>query len=421
MLGRRTRMLSNPPQNPRVEVQQLEHLGDTGPGHLVLARELRPFSATSFQASLPTLGEVQGGQDLGRPPGRYVPATQAFSGRIETNDEAGLDSPTCGILGEPKATHTGSPFSLGRWIRQRIGQIEGVSVAAPPDPAADRTDRGGHFSCNGRGSAVEWKGVTIGEHLVATTRGGERALVRPQYAGWLWERLRAGLPDACSLVLMPDHVHLVAPPGRRPRLRRILAAFTVRFGVRFDVLEPQPATSVAILGRMMRYGFFNPIRAGLTDDPFAWPWSTLRDLVGAAAPIWTPLSRIASTLRQSTAATMRGLTAIGGVPGRLPHLRPVQAASILEVRGAVRSALWIVGDEITAAERRLTVQACFEIGSPRVAELAVELGCSVRSIHRDKTADRTSALTAVLLCLGDPRLRLGPTTVDSSSHGKRTG
>ena len=110
------------------------------------------------------------------------------------------------------------------------------------------------------------------------------------------------------------------------------------------------------------------------------------------------------------------------MPGRLPVLRPVQAASILEVRGAVRSALRIVGDEITTTERRLTVQACFEIGSPRVAELAIALRCSVRSIHRDKTAARASALTAVLFCLGDARLRLGPSTVDPSNHyGHRTG
>lgn len=44
-----------------MEVQQLEHLGDSTPGHLVLARKIRPVNTTGFQPGLPALGEVQGG------------------------------------------------------------------------------------------------------------------------------------------------------------------------------------------------------------------------------------------------------------------------------------------------------------------------------------------------------------------------
>ena len=250
--------------------------------------------------------------------------------------------------------------------------------------------------------------MAVAEHWVGTTRGRDRSLLVPERAAWLWERLRVGFPAALSCVLMPDHLHLVVPAGRRSALRRILAAFTVRFGARFDILPPEVANSVSIAGRMVRYGYFNPVRAKLIDDPFSWPWSSLRDLIGASEPVWTPQARLREFLRLSAADTLRTLTTIGGVTYPTPTRRLVHAASIDEVRRAVRSALRLVecnGD--ATVERQLTVQACFEIGNPRVRDLAAALGCSVRSIHRDRNR-RHAALDTTLLCLGDPRLRVGP-------------
>jgi hypothetical protein len=250
--------------------------------------------------------------------------------------------------------------------------------------------------------------VAIAEHLVATTREGDRSLTWPERAGWLWARLRAGLPEALSCVVMPDHVHLVVLPGRRLRLQHILGGFTARFGVRFDVMTPQSAHSVAIAGRMIRYGFFNPPRARLTDDPFAWPWSTLRDLVGASEPIWTPLSSVASTLRLSAEATLRGLTTIRGAMSSRPRPTPILSTSVEAVLQAARSVLRETQPAgISTTLRRLVVQASFEIGSPRVGRLATALRCSVRSIHRDRGA-RHPAVDAVLLALGDARLIVGP-------------
>jgi hypothetical protein len=250
--------------------------------------------------------------------------------------------------------------------------------------------------------------MAIAEHLVATTREGDRSLIWAERAGWLWGRLRAGLPEALSCVVMPDHVHMVVPPGRRMRLQHILGGFTARFGVRFDVLTPQSAHSVAIGGRMIRYGFFNPPRARLTDDPFAWPWSTLRDLVGASEPIWTPLSRLASTLRLSAEATLRGLTTIRGATSSLPRRTPILSTSVEADLQAARSVLRETDPaEVSTTLRRLVVRASFEIGTPRVGRLAAALDCSVRSIHRDRTAHHP-AVDAVLLALGDARLIVGP-------------
>jgi hypothetical protein len=249
----------------------------------------------------------------------------------------------------------------------------------------------------------------IAEHLVATTRNRDRSLLEPERASWLWTHLQAGFPDALSCVFMPDHLHLVAAPHGEARFRRVLTAFTQCFAVKFDILDPEPANSPAIVGRMIRYGLFNPTRANLIDDPFAWTWSTLRDLVGACHPVWTPLSRVASTLRLSSQLTLRTLTTVDGHSYAPPTLQSLPTAGVAQVRLAVRSALRIVTPitTLSATERRLVVETCFHIGAPRVDEIAAQLGCSVRSIHRDR-ATHHPALDAVLLCLTDPRLLRDP-------------
>ena len=250
-------------------------------------------------------------------------------------------------------------------------------------------------------------GVSIAEHLVATTRGGDRSLIWPERARWLWDRLRANLPEALSNLVMPDHLHMVAGPGMRPRLRRVLSSFTVRFGVQFDVLEPQVASSPAIAGRMICYGFFNPVRAGLLDDPLAWPWSTLRDLVGAVAQTWTPIGRVASVLGLRADACVRALTSLGEHRSAPLRAGPIGAASWDAVQDAVMSALRLsdVAEILEPRPRRLFVQACYAVGKPHQLALAERLDCSERSIRRDR-AGRDAALDAVLRCLGDARLRV---------------
>lgn len=110
-------------------------------------------------------------------------------------------------------------------------------------------------------------------------------MVEPARARWLWERLRRALPDALSCVLMREHLHLTAPPGRGEPLRFVLIGYRRKFGVALDLLEPEPANSAAILFRQIRYGYFNPRREGLVTDPWSWRWSTLRDLGGACDPV----------------------------------------------------------------------------------------------------------------------------------------
>jgi hypothetical protein len=250
------------------------------------------------------------------------------------------------------------------------------------------------------------KGVAFAEHLIATTRDCDRTLTSPDRAAWLWQRLRLALECVLSVVLMPDHLHLVAPPGLRPQLRAVLSAFTVRYGVRFDIREIQEATTRAIAGRMMRYGFNNAVRAGLVPDPWCWRWSTLRDLAGAAHPIWTPLSQVASTLRVRPEKLLQTVTWTADLKPQSPRSEPVLAATFDGVVASVAAALRVPEPDVASSRigRTLVVQTAGAIAPPNTASLAERLGCSERTIRRD-LASRHPALDAALLCLSDVRLR----------------
>jgi hypothetical protein len=129
----------------------------------------------------------------------------------------------------------------------------------------------------------------------------------------------------------------------------------------------------------------------------------LRDLAGAAHPIWTPASRIARSLAIPEARLIEMLTTTADHRPAPPQKHPTIAANLPALREAVAAALR-VADTDGGRARRLIVQAAHAITLPGVRRLADELGCSPRTVFRDRAA-RDSALEAVLLCLGDARLR----------------
>lgn len=230
-------------------------------------------------------------------------------------------------------------------------------------------------------------------------------MIEQERASWLWERLRRALPKALSCVLMREHLHLEALPGRKMALRDVLDGYTRTFGVRLDLADPEPANSPAILFRQIRYGVFNPYREGLVDDPWRWRWSTLRDLGGACDPVWTPLSRVASAVGLSPHETLRRLTSTADFHAPVLKAPSLLLASLDAVRVAVASALRCAEDQVlrTPKGRRLVIQTCFAIGQPRPAQLAAELGCGVRTIHRARKQPN-DGVDAVLRCLADQRL-----------------
>lgn len=259
------------------------------------------------------------------------------------------------------------------------------------------------LACNGATHAVDGLRMAVAEHLIAHTRDGARSLLDHAQASWLWARLRAGFPDALSCELMSDHVHLVAPPGGRVRFVRVLAMFTARFGVRFDVLV-EIANNAEIAARMIRYGFHNPLQDSLVGDPYAWRWSSLRDLIGAAYPIWTPMQRLADDLRLRPERLLRVVTHTADLRPRRPELATRLAAGMDVLLEATSAALRSADPTRDPLGRTLVVQAAYEIGAPKAPQLAADLGCCTRTVERIR-ARRHPALSAVLLCLSDARLR----------------
>ena len=231
--------------------------------------------------------------------------------------------------------------------------------------------------------------MAIAEHLIAHTRDGARSLLEHVEAPWLWAHLRAGFPDAFSCELMRDHVHLVAPPvgsdgssaSSRCSRRGSACASTC-------------------------YGFHNPVADGFVGDPYAWRWSTLRDLVGAAFPIWTDASRVAAALATREERLLRRVTHNADLRPRRPELVPLTTASMGVLQEAIAAALRIDEDSVRRhlLGRQLVAQTAYAIGTPAATQLAIELGCSGRTVRRDH-ARRHPALPAVLLCLADARLR----------------
>ena len=243
--------------------------------------------------------------------------------------------------------------------------------------------------------------MAFAAHLVASTRGRQRTLLHPEQMRWLWVHLRRAFPRVYAGTLMPDHVHLLAELGHELRFRRVLSSFTRVFGVRFDPVT-QLANSEAIARRAARYIWLNAVREGLVNDPFAWPASTLRDLLGAIADPW-PLPEGARVGRFLASLDEQ-------IEHRIQWPRPgnVVVASSRALVDACAAALRLppAGVTTTPGGRRLVCSLAAEVGDFERAALGQLLG-----LHRDsvtRLARRGAApheLIAAKLCLSDERLR----------------
>lgn len=105
----------------------------------------------------------------------------------------------------------------------------------------------------------------------------------------LWQCLTEAFPEAQSLVVMPNHVHLDLPhddpDGRLGAAMRAYARWRnhhrAERGPVWDHAPPahQPADAEHAR-RLRRYTALNPVRAHLAPDVLAWPWSLHREHVG---------------------------------------------------------------------------------------------------------------------------------------------
>jgi len=274
-------------------------------------------------------------------------------------------------------------------------------------------------------------------HLVARTRYGARPFVHRRACADLWHRIRRHF-DVVACVLMPNHVHLLAPLGRGRNLRsfaRILSASWMQMRAAVDPdlefrWEPVPApqrvqTDRKHIARTIRYIHLNPVRAGLCGDPLEWEWSTHRDWVGAVA---------LSSVNHERWTTILGKTASGcaewlheyvssdeSVLRKQPLTNPAtfldsapEDSSVGLLVAAIPRVLRsprIRVHEFSPGERQLFVRAAARWTHYPAAELARRIGRHPTSAQR--TLRQNPALTpvearAVAQVLADPRLRSMP-------------
>lgn len=127
-------------------------------------------------------------------------------------------------------------------------------------------------------------------HHVARTLDHRLAFTTWEEGRRLWDTVVAAAPGPTALCVMPDHIHLLTPVEVRFRLSAALSGYTRwrnrRRGTEGPLWErlPEPGRveGPMKLRRNIRYIHLNPCRAGLVDDPLAWPLSTHMDAVGLA-------------------------------------------------------------------------------------------------------------------------------------------
>ncbi|MEQ9323731.1 MAG: hypothetical protein RIF41_31500 [Polyangiaceae bacterium] len=256
-------------------------------------------------------------------------------------------------------------------------------------------------------------------------------------------RLRRTFPDALAVVLMPDHLHMVAP-DRGERSAHIvgkLLATSTRASGRWagcwqPVEPPEAVTTADKLQRAVRYAWLNPCRpwfyrghrTQLVDDPLAWSWSTLRDSIGAIADPWVPAERLAVAFGWPKGADL---------PERLhryaclddhvapdarsfPRLEPPRSAPTSTVDEVLHAALATTrlpapAQRQRTAARRIANGLCYRQGWRIPTQLAPIFGVHPHTVSRIAAAASNGELEAAALCL-DRRLRVDPDTNLRHAH-----
>ena len=121
------------------------------------------------------------------------------------------------------------------------------------------------------------------------------------YLGWLAEAL---ITSGCQLhtyVLMTNHVHLLITPDKAESVPKLLISLGRRYVQYFNRSHKRTGTlwdsrykssliqADTYLLTCMRYIELNPVRAGMTDDPAHYRWSSYRSNgLGQASELVTP-------------------------------------------------------------------------------------------------------------------------------------
>lgn len=209
-----------------------------------------------------------------------------------------------------------------------------------------------------------------------------------------------------ALCVMPDHVHVLVPMDVRRRLGAVLSGWARRRnaleGMRGALVEPLPEGEVLVdrqkQQRAIRYLHLNPTRAGLADDPLAWPLSTHRDACGLTVRRVGPARRAEGFHRY-----VSGDPTVDVMGTELP--REEGGGSLWEVLRAVSAVTRTPVAELRGQRTRgLAVRAAEEIAGATRMEVAAVLRCHRATLYR---LDPVSAeeLALVRRVVGDPRFR----------------
>lgn len=270
-------------------------------------------------------------------------------------------------------------------------------------------------------------------HYTAHARGNLVPLIDYDPCRWLWQRLRDAFPEALAVILMPDHLHLIAPylARSRRRLAGTLAAFARVFGLGQlweSVPEPSLLTTRDKVVRGVRYVLLNGSRPWrhqgrwiqLVRDPLEWTWSTLRDTVGAIVDPWVPSERLARVLGKPLAGFGEALhryvssdphVDVNGTP--FPRRAPSTATPRIPLEAVADAAIACVRampEELRrrSPARRIFAALSFDQGWRQAALIAERCAVDPSNVHRLARSCPPEWLEAAALCLGDERLVAAP-------------
>ena len=245
------------------------------------------------------------------------------------------------------------------------------------------------------------------DHIVARSTPGTLLFRTWTEAQNLWDRL-VEIPAISALVLMPNHIHLLAPDVSEQDFTRRMSGYARwrnhRRGVRGPVWQPHPPfhemPDSSHARRTRRYIHLNPCRAGLVDDPLAWPFSTHRDATGLTVDAVVKRSGDAVAFHAYVSADptvcVEGTWLPQGSAGPRTGLDEVEAA----VSALTRST--IAGLRVRGPGRTLLIQAARVHTTASATTIAEHLGLDPASVYRTPTGSRED-LRRVERVIGDPR------------------
>lgn len=260
-------------------------------------------------------------------------------------------------------------------------------------------------------------------HITLDAQRGMPCLFDAPLGDVLWRHLERSFPDATSAVLMGDHTHLTDAFDDEAAARRAVGGLVSGLRrsrgpwseLRWQPPDLQRITTPKIHARAVRYDHLNPCRAGLVDDPLAWPYSTHRDVVGAVASPWVDADRLASALGHRADGfgewfhryVSRDLST--NQHGSRSPIVTATSLDALPIARLIAAVLAATRSRVEALRRRTPARELFLALARRHGWADGTLlrwicGVSKSTIHRHRYADDPPGLRAAELCLSDPRL-----------------